>query len=381
MKKLKFKHISKRKFSLWTLIVASLLGTNAVYAQNNLSLDVQPRFYGGLGIGQARTEGDTRVLGATSVSNDEKETAYKAYLGYQINNHFALEGGYYNLGRFDYSANTPSGNINGSGRYDGISLDLVGQYPLSQKFALLGSVGAHYSRNNVRYNGGTTGIANPYSSNHDLNYKYGVGAQYKINDGIYMRALAERYHFKDPVATDDNVNMYSLNLVIPFGGRAAKPLPQLAQAPIVVEKPVVVERPVEKTVVVQAPRKITLSADSLFGFDKHEVSPAGQQVLDKLVQDLQRTQIESILVTGYADRIGSHDYNLNLSRQRAQSVRDYLVKKMGISETKITAVGKDGENPVTGSECKGSKPTKELIACLQPDRRVVVEVTATEGTR
>ena len=45
---------------------------------------------------------------------------------------------------------------------------------------------------------------------------------------------------------------------------------------------------------------------------------------------------------------------------------------------KISARGVDGANPVTKpGDCKGSKPTAALKACLQPDRRVDVEVTGT----
>ena len=52
-----------------------------------------------------------------------------------------------------------------------------------------------------------------------------------------------------------------------------------------------------------------------------------------------------------------------------------LVETAGISADKITARGADGADPVTRpDECKGQRRTPELIACLQPDRRVDVEV-------
>ena len=47
-------------------------------------------------------------------------------------------------------------------------------------------------------------------------------------------------------------------------------------------------------------------------------------------------------------------------------------------DPKITAVGKGETAPVTkAKDCVGNKPTPKLIACLQPDRRVEVEVTGT----
>ena len=82
-----------------------------------------------------------------------------------------------------------------------------------------------------------------------------------------------------------------------------------------------------------------------------------------------------ITVTGYTDRIGSHEYNLKLSARRAETVKSYLVEIAGIPADKVTAQGADGSDPVTKpDECPGQKRTPQLIACLQPDRRVDVEV-------
>jgi OOP family OmpA-OmpF porin len=52
-----------------------------------------------------------------------------------------------------------------------------------------------------------------------------------------------------------------------------------------------------------------------------------------------------------------------------------LVEAAGIPASKVTAVGADGSDPTTKPEdCPGEKRTAKLIACLQPDRRVDVEV-------
>jgi OOP family OmpA-OmpF porin len=56
-------------------------------------------------------------------------------------------------------------------------------------------------------------------------------------------------------------------------------------------------------------------------------------------------------------------------------VKSYLVEPAGIPADKINAQGADGSDPVTKPEdCPGEKRTPKLIACLQPDRRVDVEV-------
>jgi OOP family OmpA-OmpF porin len=128
------------------------------------------------------------------------------------------------------------------------------------------------------------------------------------------------------------------------------------------------------------PEKISLSSDQLFDFDKANLKPEGKQALDDLVSKLQGVKYDTIVVIGYADRIGSDAYNKKLSMRRAEAVKSYLVNEKGIAADSVFTDGKGEANPVTGNTCKGDKKTKALIACLQPDRRVEVEVAGTRAT-
>jgi OOP family OmpA-OmpF porin len=78
-------------------------------------------------------------------------------------------------------------------------------------------------------------------------------------------------------------------------------------------------------------------------------------------------------VIGYTDRLGGTAYNQTLSERRAATVRDYLVGK-GIEADHIDAEGRGEADPV--KTCEDTDRAK-LIACLAPNRRVVVEA---EGT-
>ena len=85
-----------------------------------------------------------------------------------------------------------------------------------------------------------------------------------------------------------------------------------------------------------------------------------------------------ITVEGHTDRLGSTAYNQRLSAQRTEAVKAHLVSSGGLAAAKVSAAGKGESAPVTKpEEWKGNKQSPKLIACLQPDRRVEVEVTGT----
>ncbi|MCB6185236.1 OmpA family protein [Leeia sp. TBRC 13508] len=120
--------------------------------------------------------------------------------------------------------------------------------------------------------------------------------------------------------------------------------------------------------------KVMLSAEALFDTNKSVVKSEGKASLDDLVSKLQQfPQVELILLTGHADYRGSDKANQKLSENRANAVKEYLVSK-GIAADRIQAEGKGESEPVTKpGDCKGKKGAS-LSACLQPDRRVQVEI-------
>jgi OOP family OmpA-OmpF porin len=124
--------------------------------------------------------------------------------------------------------------------------------------------------------------------------------------------------------------------------------------------------------------KVALAASALFDFDKSELKPAGKQELDKLVQDIKGVRYDVMIVTGHTDRIGKAAYNMALSLRRANAVKSYLVSA-GIPADNITAKGVGSDQPVTWKDqCTG--PVNEALkACLQPDRRVEVQVNGTRN--
>ena len=103
-----------------------------------------------------------------------------------------------------------------------------------------------------------------------------------------------------------------------------------------------------------AAKKVTLSADALFDFNKATLRPEGEQKLTKLVADLKGMKLEVIIAVGHADRLGSDAYNQTLSEKRAAAVKTFLVGK-GIEANRVYTEGKGEKQPVTKDQCKGPK--------------------------
>lgn len=122
--------------------------------------------------------------------------------------------------------------------------------------------------------------------------------------------------------------------------------------------------------------KVKLDADTLFDFNKAVLRPAGIAALDEFVVKMKDINPEVVMAVGHADRFGSEHYNQQLSERRVAAVKTYLLGK-GIAANRIHTEGKGEMQPVTkADECKGAKSAK-VIACLQPDRRVEIEVVGT----
>ena len=130
--------------------------------------------------------------------------------------------------------------------------------------------------------------------------------------------------------------------------------------------------------------KVTFAADALFDFDKAVLRADGKAKLDDLVSKLAGVSLEVIIAVGYTDRLGPLAHNQKLSVARAQAVKDYLVSK-GIEPNRVYTEGKGPANPVKqcpDPSAKGEVRNRaQLIQCLQPNRRVEVEVVGTRPVR
>ena len=205
--------------------------------------DNAPGWYVGGNVGRTSTDFDNDRINNSlagqgfrinSIAEDKRDTGYKLFGGYQLNRNFAVEGGYFDLGRFNYGFTTvPAGSFNGETRVRGLNLDLVGIVPLSDRFSVFGRVGAAYAQ--TRSSSSRTGnffLGNVDSRNNDTNVKVGLGLEYAFTPALSLRGELERYRINDPVRNKGYIDMASVGLVYRFGGPVQRPVAQTNYVPV-----------------------------------------------------------------------------------------------------------------------------------------------------
>ena len=301
-------------------------------------------------------------LSTTAFSSDDDDLAFKIFGGYKFNRHFALEGGYFNLGRFGYSATTsPTGTQNGSIKLQGLNFDAVGILPITAKFSAFGRIGANYAEAKDSFS--STGVvpapADPSPSKSDLNYKVGLGLQYDFTKHVGMRAEWERYRINDAVGNDGDIDMISLGVVVMFGGSKPAPAPELAPKAVAPAPRVVAAAPTKPTDIYCSVLDLT------YEINAQEIQRDDKEKLAVLVTFLKKYPETTAVIEGHTDSVGTAESNLQLSRRRAQSVVEYLVNDHKINSARLKAVGHGEERPIADNATEiGKRQNRRINAVI-----------------
>jgi OOP family OmpA-OmpF porin len=208
----------------------------------------------------------------------------------------------------------------------------------------------------------------------------GVGLLYPFTDTVSGRVDGRYRYSSNPTNTGNDRDgefgdwVVSAGVNIALGPKPVPPPPPVVVPPPPPPAPPPPAPPPAKLL----PKKFDFSADVLFDFNKYALKPKGIELLDELGATLQGATFDSVIAIGHTDPIGSKAYNQKLSERRADTVKQYLVSK-GIASERISASGRGlTELKVTMADCKASKGRAALIECLQPNRRVDINVSGTK---
>ncbi len=345
----------------------------------------------GMAASQAQTWTDSWALGFglnyprySSVNITALNTNYGTYLSLQHNSServgLRIKAGYSHL----EGSWSDAFAVENTEKTDLISGDLAVLYyldPWAQVSPFLfGGVGGSYR---MVDNGATGWIDKEYGSQVNA----GAGIEYMMNHNWSFVAEGS-YHITsnsnlDGTVVSSEVNGYDSYLVFSAGFNFffRKEKPSRRYEPCPVSKDLTDYNKIEKLIVKHIPKEVISQVivdryilefkDDLlvlvgvnFAFDKADLLPESYTVLDKSVVLLKDKPDAKFEIEGYTDYIGTKAYNMDLSIQRAQAVKDYLVSK-GIEQNRLTVVGFGKNRPV------GDNKTEEGRAL---NRRIVFKM-------
>lgn len=211
-----------------------------------------------------------------------------------------------------------------------------------------------------------------------------LAGNFYVNNSTAYNLKSETYNFKVKNCTDESCQTCDVDLQTntienqsftlsvdtqgqPFILDNGQPLVCSDQKQV----PTVPVLPVESTTT------IDLAADTLFKFNGsslNDLLPKGRKEVLNVASQISNNfvSIREIKLTGHTDRLGSDSYNQKLGLSRANTVRDLLVQN-GVAGNIISTTSASKQHPVTKG-CFDIQPSEELKTCLQPDRRVSVEI-------
>ena len=102
----------------------------------------------------------------------------------------------------------------------------------------------------------------------------------------------------------------------------------------------------------------------LFATGKAEIAAGGLRSINKLAEFLKQNPKRNLLIEGHTDNTGPEDFNLKLSQQRADTVKDALTSR-GVASDRIATKGYGPKYPAVGNDSAAGR---------QQNRRVEVVV-------
>jgi len=345
-------------------ILAPALAIGSVYA-------AEPGFYLGASGGQSFID-DEFNDGADTIKFDDNETGWKAYLGYQFVPWLGVEAGYVDFGQYQ----ADNIQINGQNANLDANLDasawqgfLVGTLPLGP-VDLFAKAGVADQKVEVDSNN----FGN--ESENDTQFAYGVGAAYNFGDGHWgLRVEAEGYDDNEV----DDFYFVSAGITYRFFTKAAP----VAAAPVAMAPAACPDgdgdgvcdaddkcpdtKPGTRVGALGCDCDFTLQLQ--FEFDSAKLTATDMAQLDKIVPVLNDPRAGFIggVIEGHTDSVGSEQYNMGLSKRRAEAVAAYL-QSQGVNLGNRFATEAFGESkPIASNDTAEGRAENRRVVIRRTD--------------
>lgn len=197
---------SHRLFSSLLVAVAALAAAASAQAQSSnmsssgggFSMYTPGASYIGLNAGKSKFSLNNGVGGFGS---ENKDTSYNIYAGSYFNPNFGLELGYTDFGKVNRAGGTT--------KAEGINLSLVGKFPLSPSFNLLGKLGSTYGRTNT-----SSALASGIPSGRESGFgvSYGLGAEFAFTPVLSAVVQYDEHDLKFSGGSKDRVSSGTVGL-------------------------------------------------------------------------------------------------------------------------------------------------------------------------
>jgi outer membrane protein OmpA-like peptidoglycan-associated protein len=99
----------------------------------------------------------------------------------------------------------------------------------------------------------------------------------------------------------------------------------------------------------------------LFDIDKSDLSPAAKEELDAVGKFLVANASASATLFGYTDDTGKAEYNMELSRRRAEAAADYLNQNFNLGPDRVVTLWYGAENPVASNDTEEGRAQNRRV--------------------
>lgn len=195
-------------------ILATILAVSCYLASPVLAQD--SAFYIGAAAGQAKAKDWCNGLSGPGISCDDTDTSWKFFLGWQFNRHFAIEGGWTDLGKVSASGPVLGIPSTASISAKGWELVGVGSIPLGEQFSVYGKAGLYRTR--LKGTFVVPGVGSASANDTENDFTYGVGVRYNFTKQTGARLEWQRFDNvgSSAVGGKSDIDMWSLGIVFKF---------------------------------------------------------------------------------------------------------------------------------------------------------------------